>query len=317
MYVVGTIFGTTLSLPMLLGTADLWPVLILIPLIPVFLLCLALPFCPNSPRYLLTKSKNPDSARKLLIWLRGTTNVEKELANIQYNLEHEVQGCISLSGFFRSSFLRSTFLLCAAAMISQQFSGYLCIAFYSTSIFNGVGLTQVDAVYATIGLFAVFLIFSLLSSVLMEKAGRKTLLLGANLVEILALACLVAFMALSRQGYFWTQYASVACVVVFMASYGIGPSPVPWILPTELFSPDATASAMTWTAVTSWTGSLATTFSFPVVVASAGEYTFLIFIGFLVVSSVFLYFRLPETKGRTVQEVQSILRRHELSNCQS
>ncbi|GAV06271.1 hypothetical protein RvY_16289 [Ramazzottius varieornatus] len=84
----------------------------------------------------------------------------------------------------------------------------------------------------------------------MEKAGRKTLLLGANLGEILALGFLVASMVLTKQGYTWTQYSSVACIYLFMACFGIGPSPAPWILPTELFGPDANASAMTWTAVT-------------------------------------------------------------------
>ncbi|GAV00742.1 hypothetical protein RvY_11544 [Ramazzottius varieornatus] len=309
MYVAGMIFGTTFSLPMILGSQDSWPILIVIPLVPVLIFSVALPFCPASPRLLLKDSKDPEGARRALIWLRGTEDVEKELASIQYDLDHAVQNQVSLLGFWKSSFRRSTFILCAVAMISQQFSGYLSIAFYSTSIFNRVGLTQLDAVYATIGLFAVLLVFSLLGSVLMEKAGRKTLLLGANAVETLALTLLVMCMALTKQGHVWTQYASVACVFLFMACYGIGPFSVPWNLPTELFGPEASASAMTWTGVSAWTGSLVTTFAFPVVVAVAEEYIFLIFIGFLVVSSTFLYFRLPETKGRSVQEVQTILQR--------
>ncbi|GAU89707.1 hypothetical protein RvY_02223 [Ramazzottius varieornatus] len=307
-YDVGLVLGTSFSLPMLLGTDDGWPFLILIPCLPALALCLALPFFPDSPRSLLVNQDN-EKARAALVWLRRTPDVDEELAAIQSSIDNEVKDHTSVIRFFRTPFLRSTFLICFVAMVSQQFSGYQCIVFYSTSIFNSVGLTQNHAVYATTGLWITLLCCTLLSSALMEKLGRRMLILGGNFFEGLSLALLVIFMAMTKQGHEWTKNVSVACLFTFVASYGMGPITVPWILPTELFNAQSSATAMTWTAVTSWAAALLSTFIFPVVVSRAEEYTFIIFIGILLLSSVFLYFRQPETKGRSAEAVQAALRR--------
>ncbi|GAV00802.1 hypothetical protein RvY_11599 [Ramazzottius varieornatus] len=309
LYNAGMVLGTTSSLPMLLGTDDRWPFLVLVPLIPVTISSITLRFFPDSPRSLLADHQ-ADKARAALAWLRRSQGVDEELSGIQSAIDNEVNSDqIFAVRFFCTPFLRSTFMICFAAMIAQQFSGYQCIVFYSTFIFNSVGLTQVNAVYATTGLWVTLMCAALVSSFLTERLGRRVLLLTGNLFEGLSLVILVISMAMTRQGIEWTKNVSVACLYTFVASHGLGPLAVPWILPTELFSAQASATAMTASAVTSWGSSLLTTFTFPVVVAAAEEYTFIIFIVILTMASLFLYFRQPETKGRSLEEVQAILRR--------
>ena len=96
------------------------------------------PFCPNSPRRLYIEKKDPEEARRALIWLRRTENVDEEMTLIQTEMDkqtHDQQ--VSIFGIFRDKYLRSTIWLCVVVMVARQFSGYAVICNYSTAIFTG------------------------------------------------------------------------------------------------------------------------------------------------------------------------------------
>ena len=117
---------------------------------------MTIPFCPESPRYLLLQKKDKTEALKALIWLRGTGDVQEELTTIQ--LEGEIMANesskVSLIGIFRDPFLRKVMVICLSIILAQQFSGIGPLTAYTNQIFLTAGLDKMAALYGTIGLFS-------------------------------------------------------------------------------------------------------------------------------------------------------------------
>ncbi|OQV15408.1 Solute carrier family 2, facilitated glucose transporter member 1 [Hypsibius exemplaris] len=312
MFALGTITATVLGLPSILGNSWGWPILLGLHLIPVGLMGMVLPFCPETPRQLLLKTnkRTTDWARNALIWLRNSPNVEEELQNMLQVMEQETEHRqISLLGIFRDPFLRSSLWLASVPFMAMQLSGFSCLSFYSTAIFSDSGLTRVEAIYATLGVWIVCLIMTIVSGGLVDRVGRRLLLLSSHVGVVLSLSFLVLTRALTEQlNYAWTKYGSVAAIFGFIVSHGASLMSVPWILGAELIQQEARVAAMTFFCVVVWLCELAGALLFPIVIPLAREYTFTLFIGFTLFTGSFIGWRMPETKGKTVQEIQQFLR---------
>ncbi|OWA51952.1 Solute carrier family 2, facilitated glucose transporter member 1 [Hypsibius exemplaris] len=310
MFVLGMIAATVMGLPFVLGNSWGWPILLTLHLLPVGLMCVVLPFCPESPRHLFLRRGEKVAAEQALVWLRGTTDVQEELAVIQEEAEKDsTRDRVSIVGLLRSPFLRSTLWLAAVPMTALHFSGYSCLSFYSTAIFSAAGLTRLNSIYASLGLWCIFLLVNLVSLTLVDRSGRRILLLISHAGTLIGLCFLVLTMALTRhQGYEWTKYGSVASIFFFIVSHGVALFSVPWILGAELFTQEARAAAMTLISVVCWVTELMATLIFPLIIAAAQEYTFIIFIGFVALTGLFTYWKVPETKGKTIKQIQDLLR---------
>ena len=130
MMVLGMLTANVLGLPMALGTERLWPILISLQGIPVVIMCICLPFCPDSPRQLYLVKGDKEGARRALVWFRGTTDVQDEMDQMQRELVlEETKGAgadrqhVSLIGIFRDRYLRQVFWLCAVTMFANRASG--------------------------------------------------------------------------------------------------------------------------------------------------------------------------------------------------
>ncbi|XP_055354862.1 solute carrier family 2, facilitated glucose transporter member 1-like [Paramacrobiotus metropolitanus] len=309
MYVLGLIVTTAIGFPYVLGHETGWPYLVSAVIIPVVIACAILPFCPESPRYLYIEKSREADAQMALMWFRGAGSVKDELEEMHTEAEH-LKGTrnVTLLGLFVDPFLRKICWLVAVPMLAHQFCGFYCVTFYSTSIFDDVGLKQMDAVYATMGVWVVYLIALLTSMALVDRLGRRTLLLISHLGMIVALVLFVVFAVTREQGVEWTKYGSAACMPLFIASFATGSASVPWILPGELFPQEAHNSSASLVAAVSWAGAILTTLLFPLIVVVAKHYTFLIFAGLVALATVHIVIKLPETKGKTIEEIQALLR---------
>ena len=188
-------------------------------------------------------------------------------------------------------------------------AGYVCILYYSTSIFKRVGLDHLHSCIATLGLWSLYLTFSLLSMTLVDRLGRKVMLSISHTGMILGMSLFTVFMVLSSDAYDleWAKYGCAAAIFFYMASYSTGCGSIPWFLPSELFPQEARNAGMTWVSVLCSVGSLTTSFMFPLVVHVMEEYTFLLFVAAVAVPSAWIIWKLPETKGKTIEEIQILL----------
>merc|ERR1711963_563150 len=132
-------------------------------------------------------------------------------------------------------------------MLAQQLSGINAAIFFSTSIFTSAGLNESEAQSATLGMGAMNVLMTFISLVLIEKAGRKTLMLiglcGMFLMTTLLLAALLTFQTVSAM-----SYVAIIAVILFVVGFATGPGSIPWFFVTELFAqsgrPTATSIAV-------------------------------------------------------------------------
>ena len=140
---MGSVLASGLGLPTVLGNSWGWVYLMGISAVPSFILLLLLPFCPESPRRLFIIKQDKEGAKKALIWLRRSVDVDSELEGMQYELDNRKhQGQLTILGIFKDKLLRSTLWLAMMPAIARMWSGNMVFAFYSTSIFTGVSFTR-------------------------------------------------------------------------------------------------------------------------------------------------------------------------------
>ncbi|GAV05842.1 hypothetical protein RvY_15913 [Ramazzottius varieornatus] len=308
--VVGVLISQILGLPFILGSETLWPILFGFSLVPAALQLLTLSFCPESPRHLYLNRNDVDGARKALDFFQRTSDVTADMD--QMKREHEEsrdQPKVTMTDIFRDRFLRRIMLICIMVMLSQQFSGINAVMFYSTAIFTSAGMVGVHAQYATVAMSSIFVVASTIACLVVDKLGRRILLLAGLIGMCITTILLVVFMKLMiNEGMEWASYASVFSVILFVVFFAYGPGPIPWFLASELFTQGPRAPATSVVAGVNWLSTLIITFTFPLIESNLNEYTFLIFTTCLVGFIVYTYMKVPETKGKRIDEIQAEMR---------
>ncbi|KAF6771423.1 hypothetical protein AHF37_09774 [Paragonimus kellicotti] len=230
--VASQIFG----LRELMGTERLWPYLLgrlalrrstaslglnLIPCVFGFICLLS---CPESPRYLYLVKNDQLAAREALQRLRGPSD-EIEIDLEGYEKESEVKTeKVALLDLWKVRHLRLGLLVAVVAQMGQQLSGINGILYYSVKLFKANGLTDDQATYNTIGLGGVLLLVTIISIFIIDRVGRRALLIG-GLTD--AFFCLIVF-TLSMIGkqlgnVNWPIYPAIISVYLFICGFAIGP----------------------------------------------------------------------------------------------
>lgn len=178
---VGLLFSQVLGLKQILGTKDYWPFLFGFAFIPTILQLIMLPFCPESPRYLLLTCNRTGEARLALRRLRNSNDIEDDMEEMRaeersHQEEVNKYGRLeSIRELFNHPWLRAPLIIGIMMQLSQQLSGINAIFYYSTDIFLSAEVPENYAVYATMGVGAIMVIMTLVSIPLMDRLGRRTL----------------------------------------------------------------------------------------------------------------------------------------------
>ncbi|KAM9385878.1 solute carrier family 2, facilitated glucose transporter member 1-like [Pholidichthys leucotaenia] len=298
--VVGILIAQIFGLEFLLGSKKLWPLLLALTVAPAVLQCIMLPFCPESPRFLLINLKQEEQARKALVRLRGTEDVSKDLQEMKEESAKMAQEKkVTIAELFRSASYRQPLLIAVMLQLSQQLSGINAVFYYSTGIFGTAGVKE--PIYATIGAGIVNTIFTVVSLFLVEKAGRRTLhLLGLGGMAVSAVIMTVSLLLKNIPAM---SYVAILAVMLFVAMFELGPGPIPWFIVAELFSQGPRPAAMAVAGCCNWTANFLVGMSFPKLVELCGPWVFLIFTAFLIIFFIFTFITVPETKGKTFEEI--------------
>lgn len=299
--VIGILVAQIFGLNVILGTEDLWPVLLGFTILPALLQSAALPFCPESPRFLLINKKEEENAKKILQRLWGTQDVAQDIQEMKdesARMAQEKQ--VTLLELFRVRSYQQPLMISIMLQLSQQLSGINAVFYYSTGIFKDAGVKE--PIYATIGAGVVNTIFTVVSLFLVEKAGRRTLHM-IGLGGMAACSILMTVSLLLKDAYQWMSFVCIGAILVFVAFFEIGPGPIPWFIVAELFSQGPRPAAMAVAGCSNWTSNFLVGLLFPSAAFYLGAYVFIVFTGFLVIFLVFTFFKVPETRGRTFEEI--------------
>uniref|UniRef100_A0A8C1IKZ3 Solute carrier family 2, facilitated glucose transporter member 3-like n=2 Tax=Cyprinus carpio TaxID=7962 RepID=A0A8C1IKZ3_CYPCA len=300
--VIGILIAQILGLEILLGSQSLWPLLLALTAVPAVLQCVMLIFCPESPRYLLITLNQEEEARQVLTRLRGHSDVEDDIREMKEEaLKMSMEKKVSIPELFRNSAYRQPIIIAIILQLSQQLSGINAVIYYSTKIFRYAGITE--AVYATIGVGAVNTLFTVISLFLVERAGRRTL----HMVGLAGMTVCALLMTISLEILATSPISVLAILAVFgfVASFEMGPGPIPWFIVAELFAQGPRPAAIAVAGCCNWTASFLVGLFFPKLLELCQAYVFIIFLILLIIFFVFTYFRVPETKGRTFEDIAS------------
>lgn len=252
---------------------------------------------------------NFEKAESSLRWLRGSEfDTAAEIKQmIEFQKLQETQGMRVLFGDKTN---RKTFFLVIGLFVGFQLSGIHAVMYYASSIFADAQV-DIEPDLATIAVGSFIVVASFLSSFLMDKAGRRALLLGSNAI------CFICFIIMGT--YLQVQASRpdlvdsirilpviVLCIFAFTNSIGIGP--VAYVMVGELFRQNVKGIAAGFAMTTNFTLSLTVALIFPLLSESFGsQVTFFVFSGFIAVSFLFVLFFIPETKGKSFEEIQDML----------
>ncbi|KAJ0062866.1 hypothetical protein NL108_008160, partial [Boleophthalmus pectinirostris] len=259
--VIGILLSQVIGLDFVLGNDDFWPILLGLSGAPAVLQTLLLPLCPESPRYLYIVLSQEQDARKSLYRLKGPYDATNDLEEMRREKEEaDKEARVSIWSLIRSSIYRDQLFVALMMHISQQLSGINAIFYYSTSIFEQAGIAQ--PVYATIGVGVINTVFTLVSVALVDRAGRRTLILaGLSGMCLCAIAMTVGLKF--QNDYTWMSTMSMVAIFLFVSFFEIGPGPIPWFIVAELFSQGPRPAAIALAGCCNWTSNFIIGMTFP------------------------------------------------------
>ncbi|NXC38328.1 GTR5 protein, partial [Penelope pileata] len=304
---IGILTAQIFGLNSILGNAGGWPLLLGLTGIPSVIQLLTLPFFPESPRYLLIQKGNEEQARKALQRLRGWDDVDDEIEEMrQEDKSEKEEGHLSVLTLCTFRGLRWQLISIIVMMMGQQLSGINAVFYYADRIFESAGVDSNNIQYVTMSTGAVNVVMTGLAVFIVESLGRRILLLAG--FGLCCGSCAVLTLALNLQETVsWMSYLSIVCVIVYIIGHAIGASPIPFVMITEMFLQSSRPAAFMVGGSVHWLCNFTVGLVFLYMEAGLGAYSFLIFCAICLVTIIYIFFIVPETKNKTFMEINRIM----------
>ncbi|XP_035413300.1 solute carrier family 2, facilitated glucose transporter member 5-like isoform X2 [Cygnus atratus] len=304
---IGILIAQILGLNIILGNVEGWPVLLGLTGIPSVIQLLTLPFFPESPRYLLIQKGNEEQARQALQRLRGWDDVDDEIEEMRLEDQSEKEeGQLSVLTLCTFRGLRWQLISIVVMMMGQQLSGVNAVFYYADRIFQSAGVETSNVQYVTVSIGAINVVMTCLAVFIVESLGRRILLLAG--FGLCCGSCAVLTLALNLQNTVsWMSYLSIVCVILYIIGHAIGASPIPFVMITEMFLQSSRPAAFMVGGSVHWLCNFAVGLLFLYMEAGLGAYSFLIFCAICLVTMVYIFFVVPETKNKTFMEINRIM----------
>ena len=266
-------------------------------ILPAMLFLVLLFLVPESPRW-LTKQGRESEALAILTRVGGSQRAQLEMEEIKDAVAHEGG---SIRELFRPG-IRAAVLIAVVLAVLQQVTGINVVLYYAPTIFKsaGVEMTATRALLQTVALHGVNLLLTLVAIWLVDRVGRKPLLL------ITSAAMGVSLLLLGRAFYLELSPEWIfAFTLAYVGSFAVAMGPVVWVVLSEIFPTRIRGRAMGVATVCLWVACFAVSQTVPLMFKHLGHAsTFWIYAAMCVVSFVFVARYIPETKGKTLEEIE-------------
>jgi MFS transporter, SP family, galactose:H+ symporter len=282
------------------STSGDWHSMILLGTVPAVLLAIGMLTLPESPRWLVVNGQE-EQANTVLKKVRGTDQVQDEFAEIRTSLDEE-------KGDWREFFaphLRSALVIGVGLGMFQQFTGINTVIYYAPKIYKAAGLTSDSVgIMATAGVGLVNLIMTIVSLALIDRLGRRPLLIIGNLGMLLSLGAL-SLTFLFHASSEVLKFVGIGSTFVYVAFFAISLGPVFWVMISEIYPLRIRGFAMATATALSWLSNMIVSYTFPVVLDKFGIGA--TFGGYALISAASLFFCIklvPETKGLSLESIE-------------
>lgn len=275
--------------------SESWRWMLGVEAIPAILYTVMVLGVPNSPRWLVSKRKDYDSARMVLKDMYPANEVEDALESIKAD-----SGTTKGVPLFNGKYSKPLLLAFLLAMFNQL-SGINFVLYYAPRLLEAAGIGADEALLQSTSIGVVNLLFTLLGMYLIDRMGRKTLMYYGSIGYIISLA-VVSWAYFSGA----SQILLLSFVLVFIASHAIGQGAVIWVFISEIFPNDVRANGQAWGSGTHWVFAAIITMITPFFLGLVGDNPwplFAFFSGMMVLQLLFVHFMMPETKGKTLEHI--------------
>lgn len=279
-----------------------WRWMLGLAVVPSLILLIGVAFMPESPRWLL-ENRSEKAARDVMKITYNPDAIDAEIKEMK-EIASQSESTFSV---IKSPWLRPTLIIGCIFAIFQQFIGINAVIFYAPTIFTKAGLGGSASIIGTVGIGVVNVFVTILALFIVDRVDRKKLLVIGNIGMIASLVIMA--MLIWSIGIQSSAWIIIICLSLFIVFFGISWGPVLWVMLPELFPTRARGAATGIAALVLNFGTLIVAQLFPILNHHLDtEWVFLIFAAIGVLAMFFVIKYLPETRGRSLAEIEHELR---------
>jgi len=277
-----------------------WRFMLGIQALPSLIFLVLMRFVPESPRWLILKKGLLDKAKRILVII-SPEQADQVMAEIK-------QSATKINNNQKESIwnrkYRMAVMLAFLIAFFNQFSGINAILYYAPRIFEMAGLAKSTSLLSTIGVGLVFSIFTFLALNIIDKMGRRKLMIIGSIGLIFTLGMI----SYTFFGDDLNNRAIIVYMLLFIAFFAFSQGTVIWVFISEIFPNKVRAQGQAFGSFTHWSMDALIAFSFPFMILKlGGGSTFLIFGVMMVLQLIFVVKLMPETKGRSLEQMESVV----------
>ncbi|MBO9573384.1 MAG: sugar porter family MFS transporter, partial [Chitinophagaceae bacterium] len=277
---------------------DSWRYMLGVVAIPSFIYCVLMFFVPESPRWLIVHKGDYANARATL-QVSDPEGADDAIKALQLSIEEDNQR-ESLTAFFSKKYrkpITMAFLIAAF----NQLSGINAVIYFAPRVFEMAGIEKNAAFLQSTGIGIVNLVFTLLGLYLIDRIGRRKLMLIGSIGYIFSLTAVAAAFYFNFSGGIITPLL----LFIFMAAHAVGQGAVIWVFISEIFPNSVRAYGQSLGAATHWILAAIITTIFPILAVQVGPAVLFLFFAFMMVLQLlWVLFKMPETKGISLEKLE-------------
>ena len=281
-----------------------WRWMFALAVVPAVAFGIGLIFIPNSPRWLIARGHS-DQAKAVLQKIRSPDQVEGELNQIQESVGQQKGSWSELL----SPVLRSAMIVGVGLAIAQQITGINTVIYYAPTILKFAGLSSAPAaILASVGVGIVNVVFTLIAMQLIDRVGRRPLLMVS--LAGMAVSLFVLGLAFSLPQFAGSLgWIAVGSLMAYVGSFAVGLGPVFWLILSEIYPLSIRGRAMSIGTIANWSANLIVALSFLTLTQVLGKPATFWLYGLVTIGAwLFAFFLVPETKGKTLEQIEAHFR---------
>lgn len=267
-----------------------WRWMFLSEALPAGLFGMLLFFVPETPRYLSLRNKN-DQALKILTRINGTRKANEILSDIKNTIEHHSGKLFSYG--------KVVILIGILLSVFQQFVGINVALYYAPRIFESMGAAKDASMMQTVVMGMVNVIFTVVAILTVDRWGRKPLLIVGSIGMAIGMFAISALAFLQIIGI-----STLVFIIIYTASFMMSWGPICWVLIAEIFPNRIRGRAVAVAVVAQWTANYLISSTYPAMMEFSSGMTYGFYGLMSVLSAIFVWKMIPETKGKTLEEME-------------
>jgi len=281
------------------GVADNWRWMLGLGALPGIALAVGMLLLPYSPRWLVEKHRE-EEAEDVLHRARGEDDdIGEEMGEIERVTSEEA----SLRDLVGKG-IRPMLIVGLALAIFQQLIGVNTVIYYAPTILKATGASSGGAIGQTVFIGVTNVVFTIVAVLLLDRLGRRAFLLTGTIGCVVSLITLGLYFQVPALQHH-ADWLALVSLIVYIASFAMGLGPVFWLMISEIFPLRIRGPAMAACTVANWAFNFAVSFTFLSLVGAVGRPgTFWIYAGLGVIALTFFSLRVPETRGRSLEEIE-------------